>query len=82
MKYTNETSDYDILYYHDINFILVAYCCVGWDGNSYDQKSTYGGFFSLGSNLFSCFSKKQNCVSLSTTEAEYIAAWSICNKLF
>ncbi|KAL0539889.1 hypothetical protein IC582_024110 [Cucumis melo] len=41
-----------------------------------DRKSTSGGCFFLGNNLVSWFSKKQNCVSMSTAEAEYIAAGS------
>jgi len=31
--------------------------------------------------LISWFSKNQNCVSLSTAEAEYIAAGSSCSQL-
>jgi len=40
-----------------------------------------GGCFFLGNNLISWFSKKQNCVSLSTAEDEYIAAGSSCSQL-
>ena len=39
-----------------------------------DRKSTSGGCFYLGNNLISWMSKKQNSVSLSIAEAEYIAA--------
>ena len=35
----------------------------------------------MGNNLISWFNKKQNCVSLSTAEAEYIAAGSSCSQL-
>ena len=45
------------------------------------MKSTYGGCFYLDNNLISWFSKKQNSISLSTTEAEYIAAGSCCTQL-
>jgi hypothetical protein len=37
--------------------------------------------FFLGNNLISWFSKKLNYVSLSTSEAEYIAAGSSCSQL-
>ena len=35
----------------------------------------------MGDNLISWFTKKQNCVSLSTAEAEYIAAGSSCSQM-
>jgi hypothetical protein len=45
------------------------------------KKSISGGSFFLGNNLVSWFSKKQNFVSLSTAEAEYIAVGSSCSQL-
>ncbi|CAL2274714.1 unnamed protein product [Prunus armeniaca] len=50
-------------------------CC------SDDRKSTSGGVFYVGNNLVALHSKKQNSVSLSTTEAEYVAAGSCCTQL-
>ena len=61
--------------------MLVGYCDADWAGSADDRKSTSGGCFYLGNNLVSWFSKKQNCVSLSTAEAEYIAAGSSCSQL-
>ncbi|XP_057418548.1 secreted RxLR effector protein 161-like [Lotus japonicus] len=78
IKYVNGTSDYGILYSHDPNSMLIGYCDADWAGSADDRKSTSGGCFFLGGNLISWFSKKQNSVSLSTTEAEYIAAGSSC----
>ncbi|KAL0539894.1 hypothetical protein IC582_024115 [Cucumis melo] len=46
-----------------------------------DRKSTFGGCFFVGNNIISWFSKKQNCVSLSTAEAEYISAKSACTQI-
>lgn len=46
-----------------------------------ERKSTSGGCQFLGRSLVSWSSKKQNCVSLSTTKAEYIAAASCCAQL-
>ena len=46
-----------------------------------DRKNTLGGFFYFGNCLVAWMSKKQNFVSLSTTEAEYIVAGSCCSQL-
>ncbi|CAJ2652309.1 unnamed protein product [Trifolium pratense] len=80
-KYVNGTCGYGILYSHGNNSTLVGYCDAYWAGSVDDRKSTSGGCFFLGSNLVSWFSKKQNSVSLSTAEAEYIAAGSSCSQL-
>ncbi|BBN67220.1 transposable element gene [Prunus dulcis] len=58
-----------------------GYSDADWAGSIDDRKSTTGGCFYIGNNLVSWFSKKQNCVSLSTAEAEYIAAGSCCTQL-
>src|ERR1044072_5536153 len=81
IKYINGTSNFGILYTHDTNSTRVGYCDADWAGSADDRKSTSGGCFFLGNNLISWFSKKQNCVSLSTAEAEYIAAGSSCTQL-
>ena len=46
-----------------------------------DRKSTSGGCQFLGCSLVSWSSKKKSCVSLSSTEAEYVAAGSCCAQL-
>lgn len=81
LKYINSSGDYGILYSHSENSMLFAYCDADWAGSADDRKSTSGGCFFLGNNLISWFSKKQNCVSLSTVEAEYITAESSCSQL-
>ncbi|CAJ2652046.1 unnamed protein product [Trifolium pratense] len=80
LKYIKGTSDYGILYSQTKNSTLIGYCDADWAGSADDRKSTSGGCFFLGDNLISWFSK-QNCVSLSTAEAEYIAAGSSCSQL-
>ena len=57
-------SSLDLLVYSDANF---ARCKM-------DRKSTSGTCQFLGHSLVSWFSKKQNSMALSTTEAEYIVA--------
>jgi hypothetical protein len=81
IKYVNGTSNFGILYTHDTNSTPVGYSDADWAGSADDRKRTSGGCFFFGKNLFSWFSKKQNCVSLSTAEAEYIAAGSSCTQL-
>jgi hypothetical protein len=80
LKYINSTSDYGILYSSCENSKLIGYCDVDWAGSVDDRKSTSGGCFFLWNNLISWFSKKQNCVSLSTAEAEYITIGSSCSQ--
>ena len=46
-----------------------------------DRKNTSGTCYLLGNALVSWFSKKQNTVALSTTEAEYISVGSCCAQL-
>jgi len=81
LKYINSTCDNGILYSHSESSKLIGYCDAVWAGSVDDRKSTSRGCFSLGNNLISWFSKKQNCVFLSTVEAEYIAAGSSCSQL-
>ena len=79
--YVNGTSNYGIWYSFDTNASLVGFSDVDWAGNCDDRKSTPSGCFFLGNNLVSWFCKKQNSISLSTAEAEYIAVWSRCTQL-
>jgi len=61
-----------------VSLDLVGYSDSNFAGCKIDRKSTSGTCHLFGSSLISCHSKKQACVALSTTEAEYIAAGSCC----
>ncbi|XP_070025148.1 uncharacterized mitochondrial protein AtMg00810-like [Nicotiana sylvestris] len=63
------------------NFNLVGYVDDDYAGFLVDRKSTSGMSHFLGSCLVSWATKKQNSVSLSTTEAEYVVAASCCAQL-
>ncbi|XP_030940690.1 secreted RxLR effector protein 161-like [Quercus lobata] len=81
IRYVNGTPDYDLWYSKDSNACLAGYLNADWAGSVDDWKSTSGSCFYLGNNLVSWMSKKQNSVSLSTAETEYIATGSCCTQL-
>ncbi|MCI13275.1 putative copia-type polyprotein, partial [Trifolium medium] len=53
---------------------LVGYTNSNWCGDKDDRKSTIGYIFLYGGAPISCCSRKEPVVTLSTCEAEYIAA--------
>jgi hypothetical protein len=52
---------------------LVCYVDADWGGDKIDGRSMSGMLFLYNGAAISWTSRKQNCVSLSSTEAEYIA---------
>jgi hypothetical protein len=81
VRYVSGTTGLGLWYTKETNGVLAGYCDADMAGCIDDRRSTSGGCFYLGSNLVSWFSKKQNSVSLSTAEAEYISAGSCCTQL-
>ena len=78
IRYVGGTCNYGLFYSKESNFSLASFSDSDWAGNIDDRKSTTGGCFYVGANLVAWMSKKQNSVSLSTVEAEYIATGSCC----
>ncbi|KAI3669247.1 hypothetical protein L6452_40474 [Arctium lappa] len=68
-------------YPYESNFDLIAYSDSDLGGTNMDRKSTSGGCQLLDARLVSWQCKKQTTVSLSTIEAEYIAAASCCSQV-
>ncbi|XP_022851834.1 uncharacterized protein LOC111373527 [Olea europaea var. sylvestris] len=81
IRYVSGTVDLGIFYSRNSNIDLAGYSDADWAGNTDDRKSTTGGCFYMGSNFVAWLSKKQSSISLSTAEAEYIAAGSCCTQL-
>ena len=81
IKYVGGTCDYGLFYSKESNLSLAGFSDFDWAGNADDKISTTGGYFYVGANLIAWMSKKQNLVSLSTAETEYIAARSCCSQL-
>ena len=80
IKYVGGTCDYGLFYSKKSNLSLVGFFDFDRASNADDGKSTIGGCFYVGVNLVAWMSKKQNSVSLSSTEVEYIAAGSCCSQ--
>ncbi|KAK6151664.1 hypothetical protein DH2020_014299 [Rehmannia glutinosa] len=80
-RYLKGTIQYGLFYPKNENFSLKGYSDSDDAGNIHDRKSTSRSCQFLGDCLVSWFSKKQNCVSLSTAEAEYISAAFCCTQL-
>ncbi|KAG7540627.1 hypothetical protein ISN45_Aa07g008040 [Arabidopsis thaliana x Arabidopsis arenosa] len=81
IKYVKGTVEYRLSYTKHTNHNLAGFCDADWSGCLDGRQSTSGGCFFLGNNLIAFHSKKQNCVYLSSTQAEYIAMGSCCTQL-
>ena len=80
-RYLVHTPFYGLWYPQGSTFALCGYTDSDWAGDKDDRKSTSGACQFLGRSLVCWSSKKQNCISLSTAEAEYVAAASACTQL-
>ena len=77
LRYLKGTASYGIHYKRNKGSELEAYTDSDYAGDMDDQKSTSGYAFLLSSGAISWGSKKQPIVTLSTTEAEFVAA-AVC----
>eukprot|EP00253_Pinus_taeda_P025830 PITA_25830 len=72
------TSEYGLWYPKGNDLVIQAYTGADRAGSVDDRKSTNGITLYLGDCLVSCLSKKKYSISLSTLEAEYVAAVACC----
>uniref|UniRef100_A0A2N9ICE2 Integrase catalytic domain-containing protein n=1 Tax=Fagus sylvatica TaxID=28930 RepID=A0A2N9ICE2_FAGSY len=83
LRYVKGTLDFGLLYSPSKEFKLFGYCDSDWAGDMDDRKSTTGFVFYMGDTTFTWTSKKQPIVTLSTCEAEYVAATSsVCHAVW
>ena len=74
LRYLKGTINYGIFYKKNENKQLIVYTDSDYAGDIADKKSTSGYVFMLSGGAVSWSSKKQPIVTLSTTEAEFVAA--------
>ncbi|GJU32444.1 retrovirus-related pol polyprotein from transposon TNT 1-94 [Tanacetum coccineum] len=75
--YLRQSYNMGLWYPKDSGFELIAYSDADHAGCKDDCKSTSGGLQFLGGKLVSWSSKKQDCTTMSTAEAEYVSL-SVC----
>ncbi|KAJ9565735.1 hypothetical protein OSB04_001701 [Centaurea solstitialis] len=80
-RYLKGTPYYGLWYPKGLGFELQAYSDADYGGCNMDRKSTSGHIQLLGNKLVYWASKKQQCVSTSTAESEYVAAASCCSQV-
>lgn len=73
-RYLNGTINYGLFYRKGEGSDLFGFTDSDYAGDLDDRKSTSGYVFMMGSGAISWSSKKQSIVTLSSTEAEFIAA--------
>ncbi|GAA0139391.1 transmembrane signal receptor [Lithospermum erythrorhizon] len=85
LRYLKGTTQLGIHYQrtNEMKGELAAYTDSDYAGDSDDRRSTSGYVFLIGSGSIAWSSKKQPIVTLSTTEAEYVAAsYCVCQALW
>lgn len=73
LRYIKGTVGLKLVYRNGVNVQLEGYTDADWAGDQGDRKSTSGYVMKVFGNTVSWCSNKQQCVSLSSTESEYIA---------
>ena len=78
LQYIQGTRTYGIHYVADSELELVGYTDSDWEGDSIDQKYTYGYYFMFGGGPIFSSSKNQADIALSSAEAEYQGVVNAC----
>lgn len=76
LSYVKGTTDFGILYKNGRNSVLIGFLDSDYTGDLDDRKSTSGFLFMLNFGAITWSSKKQQIVTLSIAEAEFLAAVS------
>ncbi|GKA30565.1 putative RNA-directed DNA polymerase [Tanacetum coccineum] len=76
--YLRQSINMGLWYSKDYGFELIAYADADHAGCNDDCKSTFGGIQFLGDKLVSWSFKKQDCIAMSSAEAEYVSLSACC----
>jgi hypothetical protein len=81
LRYLKGTSGRGLFFSSGTSLQLEAYSDADWASCPNTRRSVSGWCMFLGSSFISWKSKKQACVSKSSTESEYIAMSSTCSEI-
>ncbi|KAG8502683.1 hypothetical protein CXB51_001086 [Gossypium anomalum] len=79
-RYIKGTSNFGVKFTRNKKFKLVGFFDSDWGGSIDDMKSTLGYCFTFGFGVFSWSSKKQETVTQSIVEVEFIVAAAAVNQ--
>ena len=83
LRYLQGTKDFGLFYEIGKRMDLLGYSDSDYAGDLDDRKSTSGYVFMMGTAAISWLSRKQPIVTLSTTEAEFVAASAcVCQAIW
>lgn len=81
LKYLNKTLNFGILYINSKDNHVYGYSDADYAADMDTRRSTSGHCFIYANGTISWSSERQRCVSLSTTESEYVAASGAVKEL-
>lgn len=81
LKYLKRTKCYGIKYCKEGNSEITGYVDADWASNSIDRRSYTGMCFLLSDGVISWECRKQKCIALSSTEAEYVGLSEACREI-
>lgn len=81
LKYIAGTKSHGILFKHNGNHQLCGFSDADYAGDVDSRKSTSGYVFLFNDSIISWRSSLQKCVSISTTESEYVSASEAVKEL-
>lgn len=81
LRYLAGTLNYGLYFCKGGNLNICAYTDADWANNLYDRKSYTGFVIKMGGNVVNWEARKQRCISLSSTESEYLAIGDVCKDI-
>lgn len=81
LRYLAGTINFSLYFHKGGQLNLTAFADADWANDPNDRRSYTGFVVKLGNNVINWESRKQRCVALSSTEAEYLAITDVCKDI-